>query len=47
MPAIWTMVSTRWSQSSVSKDVANQVKFVQAHQIPKNSSSMPADRPGS
>ena len=35
-PPIWTNVVTRYSQSSVSKEVANQVKFIQAHQIAKN-----------
>ena len=35
-PAIWTIVITRYSQSSVSKAEANQVKFIHAHQIAKN-----------
>lgn len=35
-PAIWTRVVARYSQSSTSKAEANQVKFIQAHQMPKN-----------
>jgi hypothetical protein len=34
-PAICTIVTTRYSQSSTSNDVANQVKFIHAHQIAK------------
>lgn len=34
-PAIWTIVVRRYSQSSVSKAEANQVKFIHAHQIAK------------
>lgn len=33
------MVSTRYSQSSVANDVANQVKFIHAHQMPKNTTA--------
>lgn len=36
-PAIWTNVAMRYGQSSVSNDVANQVKFIHAHQIAKKS----------
>ena len=38
-PPIWTNVSSRYSQSSAPKDVANQVKFIHAHQIAKNTSA--------
>lgn len=34
-PPICTNVSTRYSQSSVANEVANQVKFIHAHQIAK------------
>ncbi|CNL09451.1 Uncharacterised protein [Mycobacterium tuberculosis] len=36
-PAICTKVAIRYSQSSVSNEVANQVKFIHAHQIAKKS----------
>lgn len=32
---IWTRVSSRYGTSSVSYAEANQVKFIQAHQIAK------------
>lgn len=35
-PVIWTSVSSRYGTSSVSYAEANQVKFIQAHQIAKN-----------
>lgn len=35
-PVIWTNVTRRYSVSSVSYAEANQEKFTQAHQIPKN-----------
>jgi len=35
-PAIWTRVSRRYKSSSLSYAEANQVKFIQAHQIAKN-----------
>jgi len=35
-PAIWTNVIIRYSQSSVSYALANQVKLIQAFRIAKN-----------
>ncbi|SHU91549.1 Uncharacterised protein [Mycobacteroides abscessus subsp. abscessus] len=40
-PAICTKVVNRYSQSSVSKALANQVKFIQAHQMAKNPIAYP------
>ena len=35
-PVIWTNVVSRYTASSVSYADANQVKFIQAHQMAKN-----------
>ena len=43
-PAICTKVATRYSQSSVSKDVANQVKLIHAHQMAKKTKREGQDR---